>query len=529
VQGPDQHYVPYWILYARRPDGQLLRDGDNHNNNARPGTYYSSAAREMFLAANYFHDPYLKAEAIRERPDLTPNVASGNQGLNSTEWLVFNDPELAGRPFAELPLSYYFPSPKGEMIARTGWEDGLRSPAVVAEFKINEWYFANHQHLDAGSFQIYYHGALATYAGYYQAGDSSEARKSDATANHGNTGYGSLYDINYNKRSISKNVILVRDPAERFLSKRWKDTPMANDGGQRFPHAWEEPEELSDLLDPKNGYRIGAVLGHGFGPDALRPDYTYLKGDLRQAYSTKLTAYERSFLFLRLPQPDHPAALIVFDRVVSANPAFKKAWILHGLEEPAIAGRRTVFKDTRRGYTGKLTVDTVLPEASDFQIEKVGGPDRENWVDGTAYQATLVRTGNNEGGGWRVEVSPQAARETDYFLHVLQVGDHTPDAPPLPVEPILTATHAGVRLADRVALFAKARDRTREPVTFTFGGEGACQILVADVAAGRWRVFRDGQPVAEAVASADEGTAYFQGAPGTYELRYQGEAPAPRR
>ncbi len=527
VQGPDQHYVPYWILYARRPDGQILRDGDNHNNNARAGTYDSSASREMFLAANYFDDPYLKAEAIRERPDLAPSVPSGNQGLDSTEWLVFNNPDLEGRPFAELPLSHYFPSPKGGMIARTGWDDGLRSSAVVVEFKINEWYFANHQHLDAGAFQIYYHGSLATDAGYYQAGDYGDARKSDAAANNGNTGYGSLYDINYNKRSISKNVIVVRDPAERFVSKRWNDTPMANDGGQRFPNRWEEPGELSDLLDPKNGYRIGEVLGHGFGPNAVKPDYTYLKGDLRMAYSSKIRAYERSFFFLNLKQPGHPAALVVFDRVVSANPAFKKVWLLHGLEEPSVSGNRTVFRDTRSGYTGKLPVDTVLPDAPDLQIEKVGGPGRENWVDGTAYKATLVRTGNNEGGGWRIEVSPKAARETDYFLNVLQVGDHTPDMAPLPVEPILTGTHAGVRLADRVALFAKGRDRTRELVTFAFGGVVACQVLVADLEAGRWSVLREGRVVSEAVVSGDEGTAVFNGTPGAYELRYQGDTRSP--
>ena len=43
------------------------------------------------------------------------------------------------------------------MVARTGWGDD----AVIAEMKINEYNFVNHQHLDAGAFQIYYRGALA--------------------------------------------------------------------------------------------------------------------------------------------------------------------------------------------------------------------------------------------------------------------------------------------------------------------------------------------------------------------------------
>lgn len=514
VFGPDQHYLMYWTLYARRPDGQLLRDGDTHINNRPLGEYYTGPSRAIFLAANYFNDPYLKMEAVRERPLLEPSTPRANQTLNCVELLVFNNPDLEPRPLTELPLTKYFPSPKGGMIARTGWEDGLASASVVAEMKINEWYFGNHQHLDAGAFQLYYRGVLANDSGYYQA----LIDKTDTPANEGSTGYGSLYDINYNKRSVAHNTISVYDPDERFVSRRWKNTPMANDGGQRFPNHWIEPAEHSTLIDPSNGYRIGTVLGHGFGPDSHQPDYSYLKGDLAKAYSEKIKAYERSFVFLNLKQATHPAALVVFDRVVSSNRHFRKAWRLHGLEKPRINGNRTVFKDSRPGYTGKLTVDTLLPRAADTQTSLIGGPKQENWVDGVGYQALLQTNGCNEGGGWRIEVSPRTSRETDYFLHVLQVGDHKPDLPALPVETIETETLAGVRLADRVVIFAKARDRSASPVNFSFGGSADCQILVADLQSGTWLVEHDGKPAGNAAVSADEGVALFRGGAGRYRL-----------
>jgi heparin/heparan-sulfate lyase len=231
-----------------------------------------------------------------------------------------------------------------------------------------------------------------------------------------------------------------------------------------------------------------------------------------------MKAFERSFVFLNMKQADHPAVLIVFDRVVSSNPAFRKAWLLHGLEEPEIAGNRTLFKDSRKGYTGKLTVDTLLPVAADTEITKIGGPDQENRVDGVNYKALLRPDGVNESGGWRIEVSPKTARETDYFLHVLQVGDHKPDIAALPVNTIETETLAGLRLADRVVIFAKARDRSSGPVSFSFSGSGECQILVADLQSGTWMVERDGKPVCSTTVSADDGVAIFRGEAGAYRL-----------
>jgi heparin/heparan-sulfate lyase len=46
--------------------------------------------------------------------------------------------------------------------------------------------------------------------------------------------------MNYHKRTIAHNTVLVHDPAENFDG-------FANDGGQRFPG--DEPETLADLAN----------------------------------------------------------------------------------------------------------------------------------------------------------------------------------------------------------------------------------------------------------------------------------------
>jgi heparin/heparan-sulfate lyase len=507
VFGPDQRYFPYWTLYARRPDGQMFRDGDSHGNNGRLGSYDNEPARTLFLAANYFNDPYLKGEVMRELPGLTPLIPKGNQTLNPVEILVFNKPELEPRGLEDLPLTHYFPSPKGAMIARTGWG----AASAVVEMKINEWYTGNHAHLDAGAFQIYYRGSLATDTGYYQAA----VNVTDSTENNGSSGYASAHDFNYNKRSIAHNTMNVFDPAERFETRRWKGVALANDGGERLPNRWEEPQHMAEFLDAAKEYRTGEVLGHGFGPDSKTPEYTYLKGDLARAYSAKVKAYERSFVFLNLKRPNVPAALLVFDRVETANPKLRKTWLLHGIEQPEVRGSRTLFRDTRPGYTGTLTVDTLLPEQQDLRIESVGGPGKEAWVNGVNYSALTRPEGNNEGGGWRIEVSPKAARETDDFLNVLQMGEN---GGALAVERIEAGTHVGARLGDRVVLFGKKREREASPVTFGFDGAGPFKILVSGLAAGSWGVERDGRTVGTASVTSEEGVAYFEGAPGRYRL-----------
>lgn len=78
--------------------------------------------------------------------------------------MLWRNLEVKPKSPENLPLTHYSGSPFGWMISRTGW--GANS--VIAEMKINEHFVGNHQHLDGGSFQLYYKGPLAIDAGAYQ-------------------------------------------------------------------------------------------------------------------------------------------------------------------------------------------------------------------------------------------------------------------------------------------------------------------------------------------------------------------------
>ena len=468
---PAQQYVPYQWIYLRRPDGQLLRVGDGQS---RPPKLRS------LLAASFYQDPYVLADYLRD-----PGIDRRSQIFE----FLWRDPDLKPRPVSELPLSRYMGSPYGWMVARTGWDED----SVIAEMKVNIYNFNNHQHLDAGAFQIYYRGPLAIDSGLYQGSAG---------------GYGSEHDVNYNKRTIAHNSLLIYDPDEKFARGT---RLMRNDGGQRFPNGWREPQSLEDLLA---NYRTAEVLGQGFGPDPQRPAYTYLQGDLTRAYSGKVREVQRSMVFLNLGGAVR-AALVVFDRVVSADAQFKKYWLLHSMEAPRIERETITVAPEQRGWRGKLVNQVLLPEQP--EITAVGGPGREFWVFGENFPNRPQR-GNPldyEIGEWRVEVSPRGAAAADLFLNVMQVMDR--EVSPLPITRIEDGGLVGVLLAETSILFQREGRRTDRPVRFRSDGR---RFLALDLAEGTWQVWRDGEVVRPAVrVSAEEGALWLEGPPGNYELR----------
>ncbi|MBI4874326.1 MAG: heparinase II/III family protein [Acidobacteria bacterium] len=478
VYHPAQQFVPYQWIYMRRPDGQLLRSGDGQS---------KAPKLRSLLNASYYGDGYVLGDYLRD-PGIDP--------MSQLFEFLWRDPDLKPLPVEDLPLSRYFGFPYGWMVARTGWGQD----AVIAEMKVNVYNFGNHQHHDAGAFQIYHQGPLAIDSGLYEGTGGA---------------YGSPHHVNYYKRTIAHNSLLIHDPEEKFL--RSTGVEYRNDGGQRLPNGWREPATIETLVE--RDYKTGTVLGQGFGPDARRPMYTYLKGDLTEAYSKKVKEVQRSFVFLNLGGAV-PAALVVFDRVVAANPSFRKYWLLHSMEEPAIQGNTARVSLSQRGWTGRMTGTVLLPEAANAEIAKVGGPGKEFWVFGENFPNQPRRGPESEYeiGAWRVELSPRQAAETDHFLNVLQVTDGSGQA--LPVERLEAGGCAGARVSDRVVWFRRDGHRSDRPFSFELGGAGSLRVLATDLAEGVWQVWRDGRIVLPAVSvAADAGTLYFEGPAGKYQLR----------
>jgi heparin/heparan-sulfate lyase len=116
------------------PDGLFLAEGDVEAirmNRLPQYQSYTAGIIAANIASNFYKNPYLKKEVIR--------LTSGYQ--QRVDWLnyfLFNDHDLQPRAISELPLTKYFGSPNGTMIARTGWNLGLDAPDVIAFMKIYE-------------------------------------------------------------------------------------------------------------------------------------------------------------------------------------------------------------------------------------------------------------------------------------------------------------------------------------------------------------------------------------------------------
>lgn len=490
VYDPAQQFVMYDFLYRRRPDGMVLPAGD-----VNPGIGGSYGLPAM-LAYSYYKDPYLAYEYKR-------NTKIDNHCLIFD--VLWRDYTIEPKSPETLPLTKYSGTPYGWMIARTGWDKN----SVIAEMKINEHFVGNHQHMDGGAFQIYYKGPLAIDAGAY----------------HGTSGgYNSAHNKNFFKRTVAHNSLLVFDPNEKFASWNYggmdKTEFADNDGGQRMPgDRWETCRSFADLLSDE--YTTGQVLAHGIGGDYMAPEYSYLSGDITKAYSDKVKEVKRSFVFLNLKSEKVPAAMVVFDKVVSKNPEFKKHWLLHSIEEPKVSENGIVIKRTKDGDSGMLSNTVLLPAKENLDMQVIGGKGKEFWVNGTNY-ANAPQAGRpdprNERGEWRVEVSPSAPANEDYFLNVMQVADNNCNE--LHKASLLKGENlVGAVIADRIVTFSKDGETINGKAEMDVQGNGTFKFVMTDMKPGTWQVKKDGKIfIPYKWVGTEDGVLSFEGGSGHYEF-----------
>lgn len=490
VYDPAQQFVMYDFLYRRRPDGMVLPAGD-----VNPGIGGSYGLPAM-LAYSYYKDPYLAYEYKR-------NTKIDNHCLIFD--VLWRDYTIEPKSPETLPLTKYSGTPYGWMIARTGWDKN----SVIAEMKINEHFVGNHQHMDGGAFQIYYKGPLAIDAGAY----------------HGTSGgYNSAHNKNFFKRTVAHNSLLVFDPNEKFASWNYGGTDKTefadNDGGQRMPgDRWETCRSFADLLSDE--YTTGQVLAHGIGGDYMAPDYSYLSGDITKAYSDKVKEVKRSFVFLNLKSEKVPAAMVVFDKVVSKNPEFKKHWLLHSIEQPQVSENGIIIKRTKDGDSGMLSNTVLLPAKENLDMQVIGGKGKEFWVNGTNY-ANAPQAGRpdprNERGEWRVEVSPSAPANEDYFLNVIQVADNNCNE--LHKASLLKGENlVGAVIADRIVTFSKNGETINGKAEMDVHGNGTFKFVMTNMKPGTWQVKKDGKIfIPYKWVGTEDGVLSFEGGSGHYEF-----------
>lgn len=502
IYSDDLGKVPYQEVYCQRPDGRSFPEGDTNGDSlfAKIPTWVRSDMPVLLYASSLFNDGYLKWEFKRCSKDFHwLSYNSFHPLLTPVSFLIVNNPYVTPRPRTELPLTRLFGSPNGMMIARTGFNEGVEQPDVIAWCKIGETYVGNHDHLDSGSFQIYYKGQLAWDNGRYDA-------------------FGSLHDSNYAKETIAHNSLLIYDPNEKMATKTTIKLPR-NSGGQRRPGP--EPLTWHDLAD--DDHHTADLLAMEYGEDPMKPEYSYISGDLAPGYSDKVSEVRRSMLFMPTGIEDKPAIFVVMDKVTARDASFKKTFLLHSLQAPEVNGNVTVIKRDQIGYNGKLTNQTLYPK--DVKITPIGGPDRQNWVVdrnyppvGGKYYSDYNSAESSEHGWGRVEISPFWPSETDYFLNVMYVSDADDPSPVDEAVLIETGDILGARIFDKVTLFARNKERLTKDVTVTIPGEGQVAVAFAGVSEGEWIVTDENGNSQTKISKSEGGIIYFTGEAGTYHL-----------
>ncbi len=477
--------VNYQWIYTRRPDGQLMRDGDvdTSTDAGDKNTWRIWSKTSSILTANFYKDPIMKKSYLRDSWSGEP-FGYGNGAVNPIEYLIVCDPEVGVEDVSQLPYTKYFGSPAGAMVARTGWNFGVTSPDVYAFMKISEQAAANHHHKDAGHFQIYYKGILASDSGYYES-------------------YGTNHDSNYNKQSIAHNTLAI--------------TSKKNPNGL----------QRSDFGEPKNLevwnsglYETGEVIGHEFGPDTRVPEYSYIAGDIAKAYDENVEEAIRSMIFMPTDNAQAPAAFVVFDKITTKETDSKKTFLLHMQNEPEINGNVSIITNKDMYYNGRLTNQTLLPANATY--EKIGGEGKEYWFGGKNYPlaAELDKSTTVENGWGRIEISAPTGNATDYFLNVMYVSDADSTEEVTKAELIDTEIVTGAKIYDRVALFNKNKERTKETIAFDVSGEGEVKVNVAGLVAGTWNIKANGEEIGTQISSEDGGIIYFTAPAGSIEISY---------
>lgn len=323
--------------------------------------------------------------------------------------------------------------------------DGWTPESTWIEFDCGP-YFAKHQHLDQNQITIYHRGYLAIDSG---------ADYTDTESPH---------YLNYYRRTVAHNSILVYDPAEKFF---WSDNllPAANDGGQRMNSSryWNTIRNPADWERTRDLWDLGTMRVVDYAPG----QYHYALGDATRAYANdKVRSFTREVVYV----PEQKT-LFIFDRVVSANPSFRKAWLLHGVNPPSVDENSAEATPGAKEFqnaknfrfaegSGEIFVHALLPKdrvvirrgGSGYEFYTPGDDQGGNWGTGEnwplepAEGAPLpedpklrhmwklfwgedfekVLTSNRKNvvpGAWRIEVSPAVPAEEDFFLHVCEIGD----------------------------------------------------------------------------------------------------------
>ena len=386
-------------LHNIRPDGEMLRTADDFNE----GTRNIGTTIVAFMAASIYKNPILKGFARKEFNDFSTFVVMRHTPV---QFLLLNDPKVKCGKLSDLPLVHYCHSPRGTMYARTSWED---KDAVMTYMKIGEGYAANHEHKDAGSFQIFHKGILASKGGFYGM-------------------YNEALDCAYTKQTIAKNSLLIFNPNMKD-NGRW-----IYSGGQLIDDQSNETPLNIEHWNERPSSHQAKILYHGYKIKDEKLVYTALSGDITNAYDKETVDEVKRYMFSFMTGSAlHPMVFVVFDRITAKDESYKKTFLLHMETRPLIA--ETPDKKPCAVVTNLSSKLYVQSLVTDVDYTAIGGKGKEYLVNGINYpesefegQPFLYRY-NAETGWGRIEISPKKKSKTDCLLTVMYIAPDTDYSP----------------------------------------------------------------------------------------------------
>ncbi|MCE5250792.1 heparinase II/III family protein [bacterium] len=376
---PNVSYLPGYLYWNMLPGRREFGAGD---------AYHST--NELALGNMRSHLLQIIHFYGKDNPEcaafakwMIGQVPEGNFGtLPFTPFLLTNRYEAlapAG-PAEVMPYARHFEN-MGQVFMRSG-----PGPDDTYALFMAGGVLEQHKHFDNNQFVIYRNGFLALDTGSRPLG---------------------IHTQNYFPRTVAHNCILIQMPGEVM--------PIYVDKGAGGGQRWGAPAPGEEELPVPNDGGQNELMGSKVAAFETCADYSYVAGDATPCYSAeKCTLVLRQLVFL------NSDFFVVFDRVVSTRPEYKKTWLLHTATEPEISGQTFTAYQER----GRLFSRTLLPVNA--ELVKIGGPGKQFWSDGHNYAmpaGNAVPDTTQLLGQWRVEVSPKTQETGTVFLHLIQVGD----------------------------------------------------------------------------------------------------------
>ncbi len=355
----------YFQMHCTYPDGTFLKDGDMWSGASERSQY----RMQVDVVTGLYQDGFGRTWADRMAARWPAYYPSDYHTKYVWQFFVFNDPDVKGRPLAEMPRCMLF-SPKldGYVLWRSGWG----KDDTVVHFHCGDS-LDMHGGYDQGKFVIFKHKPLANKNGIYKHFGSPLHK--------------------YYRSALSANVVIFDSPVRRGKGRTTEQIGYQNKAGG--VNSFDEFKKVRASFGPP----VGKIVKHEVTKNYARA-VGVLDGSTQD--KGKENKWTREMVFLDYQY------VVVLDRV-RTGPQSSAKWLLNFEKEPRVESDVIRFDNE----PGRLFCRTLLPENPAFK--KVGGNDAPEVM---RHQ-------------WRVEVSgPDPGAADQVFLHVLFPAETTTKAMP---------------------------------------------------------------------------------------------------